>query len=127
MTSTTKTKTTTPTYVEGKLPILISARVRLTDEQRKILKNAYYQAQTNHQPESKPVIPGSTISSSTSYNLDKTLGFDSYLFSDIINSRDTISLASLLSMSKTLGVEVITKEDIVAAANSYTDYIFNKV
>ncbi len=127
MTTTTKTKNTAPAFTDGKLPILISARVRLTDEQRKTLKEAYYKALANHQPEAKPLIPGSTVSSSTSYNLDKSLGFDSYLFADVINSRDTVSLLSLLSMSKTLNVEVITKQDIIAAAEGYVDYIFSKV
>ncbi len=124
----TSTTLTSPTATHGKtLNTLISARVRLTQDQRNKLKAAYREALDKHNPASTPLLPGSTVKSSTSYNLNQSLGIDSYLFADIVNSRDSIALPSLLSLSQKLGVEIVTRAEILEACESYVSYVWDKI
>ncbi len=120
--------TTTLTSPNTKtLNVLIGARVRLTQDQRNKLKAAYRDALERHNPSATAILPGSTVKSSTSYNLNQSLGIDSYLFADIANSRESISLPSLLTLSQKLDVEIISKEEVLEACTSYVEYVWNKI
>ena len=58
--------------------------------------------------------------------LDVKLGFSNLVFSDLINSRDSINLNIVLKLQNMLGVELITKDEIVQACSHYCDYSWNK-
>lgn len=114
---------------DGPLPILISARIRLNHEQRLTLKNAYA-ALRKPQP-AQPVLAGatSTLRVETQFSnhaIDHQVGMSQLTFSDLVNSRDTISLPVLLELQRNLGVVVVTKEDIQKASEGYIEYTFNK-
>ena len=108
------------------LPILISARVRLTQDQRKALKDAYYTRKNALQP-AETAGRGGVVVSTTSGGtnaLDAELGMRQVVFADLSNSRDTISLNIILKLQNVLEVELISREDILEACESYCDYVF---
>ena len=115
-------------YKDGVLPILVSARVRLSKEQRQELKTAYYQKKNAIQPATAEGRGGLVVSTTYggSNDLDKALGMSNLVFSDLINSRDTISISIILRLQQVLDVELITEEKLVEACKSYASYIFMK-
>ena len=120
--------TTTKKFIEGPLPVLVSCRVRLTQEQRQDLKNAYYSKKNAIQAPDKSGTGGLTVTTAYSGTdtLDKMLGFSNLVFSDLVNSRDSINIAIVLKLQHVLGVELMTKEKMLEAASSFADYVFSK-
>ena len=116
----------TYSYRNEPLPILVSARVRLTQDQRKALKDAYYTRKNALQPAEAEGRGGLVVS--TSYGgsnaLDTELGMSQVVFADLSNSRDTISLNIILKLQRVLNVELVTPETILEACKSYCDYVF---
>ena len=117
------TKTDTP------LNTLISCRVKLTEDQRKTLKLAYQERRNAAVPTRQPNIGGSSVGVVTAYShadLDRELGISQLTFSDLVNSRDSISLPVVLELQSKLGVTVVDKKTILDAAKSYAEYCFTK-
>ena len=116
------------TFKDGVLPILVSARIRLSQEQRQELKQAYYQKKNALQPTATTGTGGLKVE--TSYGgsnyLDKALGFTNLVFSDLVNTRDSINISIILRLQQVLDVELITEEKLVEACKSYASYIFMK-
>ena len=127
-----KTKSTArqfvkPAFKNAPLAILYSARVRLNDEERSMLKTAYDKAYNAESPLAQPAIGGSTISVSTAFSareLDLKLGMGRIAAIDFLTSRDTLSLAIVLKFQKVLGVEVFTATRLEKAFQEYLAYIF---
>ena len=115
-------------FKDNPLPILVSSRVRLTDEQRQMVKTAYYKRKNAlTQPVRSNNHTGLVVeTASTSADLDKQLGFTSIVFTDLVNSRDTISINILLRLQEVLGVELLTKKQLIDACKNYADYVFMK-
>ena len=120
----------TYTKTPGPLSVLVSARVRITPEERTQLKQAYAELRKSFAPVQKPSTNGSTIvveeRQFSTADLDTRLGFDSYIFADIINSRESISIPILLRIQRALGVDVLTPKRLMDAAQSYCDYVFSE-
>lgn len=116
----------TYSYRNEPLPILVSARVRLTQDQRKALKDAYYTRKNALQPAETEGRGGVVVS--TTYGgsnaLDTELGMSQVVFADLSNSRDTISLNIVLKLQRVLNVELVSREDILEACSGYCDYVF---
>ena len=53
---------------DSKLPILISSRIRLNDEQRMVLRTAFNKLRAEAEPEAAPAIGGSSVKTVTAYN-----------------------------------------------------------
>jgi hypothetical protein len=123
--------TTTTTFKNGPLKTLISARVRLSDDERRDLKASYRSKREQQLPTSEPVMRGSSISVATAFGgkteLDKTLGLDSFLMSDVLNSRDSLSLPAVLQLQQTLEVPVICKKEFLESCEHYWDYLTESV
>ena len=117
---------TKPTHIDGPLPILISCRVRLTEEQRSTLKAAFEQHRANAQPPQGQRIGGSTVTTVTMHQPD-IAGLSGFLLADLFNSRDSLQLGLLLKVQSALGVEVVTQKDVEAAAKNYAAYVFSQV
>ena len=115
-------------FKDNPLPILISARIRITDAQRKELKEAYYKRRNSIQPSESTGTGGLVVA--TSYGgineLDKQLGFSNLVFSDLVNSRDSFNINLALKLQCVLDVELVTKQILLDACKSYIDYIFYK-
>ena len=105
------------------LPILCSSRIRLNDEQRKTLKDAYnaLKAATNR---STPGIGGSSIQVVTEIATD--LGMNDMILRDLLGSRDSLNVPVVLQLQAKLGVEVLTREDLEAAYAGYLNHIFEQ-
>ena len=95
----------------GRLPILLSCRVRLNREQRALLEDAYDNATRGSSPISNT-------------NLDQAFELIDVTMRDVLNNRDTIALPVLLKVQKILGVEVVYESEIADAATKYVDYVF---
>ena len=105
------------------LPILMSSRVRLNPEQRACLKAAYYNLKEKHEPPNQ-TLPGSTVKVATLHNIDKLLGFSSIVFTDLISTRESIPLNTLIEVQRKLGVEVIKPDDVLKATEGYVNWAF---
>ena len=115
-------------FQNNPLPILISARIRITDAQRKELKEAYYARKNAIQPAEATGTGGLVVTTSYggSNELDKQLGFTNLVISDLVNSRDTLNINIALKLKSILDVELVTKEKLMEACDYYAEYIFLK-
>ena len=109
---------------KAKLDILCSARVRLRDDQRKILKDAYHAIRNANTPEPLAAIGGSSIKTSTTYQVNSHLSLSDITIRDLINTRESIQIVTVLSLQAALGVEAVTKAEVMKAFEGYCDYIF---
>ena len=114
--------TTTP------LPILFSCRVRLNDEQRDTLRRAHNRFRHQFaQPAKTPVLAGSTLQVETQHGTPASAyaqeGLSDLVISDILGSRETISLPIILKLERLLDVKVVTREDLDKAFSGYLDYL----
>ena len=114
------------TFTNGPLPILVSSRIRLSEDQRTLLRDAYHAERINRQVPDRKTQTGISVATSGVNSLDAELGMSSMVFSDLIASRDTISIGIVLKLQKVLGIEVLTKKALLDAAKSYADFVFSK-
>ena len=131
MTLTKQTKKETNyTFVNEPLTTLVSARIRLTADERQAFKAAYREMRNASAPIQQTSPNGSFIKVEqpmfSTQELDNRLGMNSMLFTDLMTSRDSLNLTVLLRVQHVLGLNLITKERILAAAQNYVDYTFLK-
>lgn len=110
--------------MNDRLPILVSARVRLNEEQRSTLKKAWQTYRAKCQPVAQPALAGSGLSVSTAQNTPSLEGFAAITVSDLIGTRESIQLTTLIQLQKALGVTVTTEKDILDACKGYCSYMF---
>ena len=108
----------------GPLNVLCSCRVRLTADQRATLKAAWKSFRDENTPESKPGIGGSGVRTATQYKHPAIAGLSDMVLNDLIVSRDSISLTTILNLEVALGVKVLKREDLEAGFSSYLDYVY---
>ena len=117
------------TFTEGPLNILYSSRLRLTEEQRDKLKAAHRAFRLKYAAAPEPsVMPGSSISVETQtvppQQAYAAFGLSDLVVADLIVSRESISINTILQLQKLLGVEVITRKEMEAKFSNYLDYIW---
>jgi hypothetical protein len=116
---------------QNDLKILCSARVRLTPEQRQLLKDAYRQAQHAGSPASMPLVNrGSGIAVENApvmTDINRQLGLPHIVVLDLLSSREAISLPTVLHLQQVLGVEVVTDKDLKLAFDDYLNYVRGNV
>jgi hypothetical protein len=121
----------TNTLSSGPLKNLVSARIRLSEDERAALKASYRDLRNQQLPSNSPVNKGSGISVVTQFGgnteLDRKLGLDYVLISDVLSSRDSLSLLAVLQLQETLGVPIISEKDFLDACSSYWKYINESV
>jgi hypothetical protein len=113
-------------FNDGGLPCLVSARIRLSPEQRQLIKNAYFELRNSYQPVEPPRIGGSSIRTETFQGVDHLIGLNHVLVSDILSSRETIAITLILKLQKVLGVTIITKDELLEHCANYANYIFSE-
>ena len=128
MTATKTQSTKKNDFVHNPLPVLYSARVRLNPEQREQLREAHQSFRRGFQQQApKPVLSGSTVSVETQFAppADKyqAFGLSDIVVSDLIGTRDSIALNTILQLQRLLGVEIITKKELVSRFNDYLQYL----
>ena len=102
--------TAKPRFTEGQLPILVSTRIRLNDEERSEIKSAYRSATAREDYQ----------------ELHEALGMSSMVFRDLINGRQTIALPLLVTIQNVLDLEIISHTRLMNACTGYIDYILNR-
>ena len=122
----TISKTTSFNRIEnGNLRVSIGSRMKLTEADRDALKTAYRNACEAEWSETVPT-PSGRLNVSTAYStpiLDRALGYNSFIFSQIVSSRDGIQLGIILKLQRVLGCEIINYSDLKKIFASYLSYI----
>ena len=119
---TTKVKNTN--WVD--FPISIGVRMRLTAEQKEIIKEAYNQrlyAET--QPDKQSTRGGLQVQ--TAYaapRLIQEMGCDRYTLASLLASSERYSIAQLQKWEKALDIKLIDEKEIDAAWKSYKNHVF---
>ena len=108
-----------------KLPILISARIRLSDEQRETLKIAWRKMRDEQTP-APSSMPGSSVRAYNVAHAEAALKTSSLIISDIISSRDTVPLATIFELEKLFDIQLITEESFLTACKGYFSFNLNK-
>jgi len=119
-----------PEFVNEPLSILYSCRVRLNQDERNTLKNAYEAAARGETPKTAPPIGNSSVTTTTSYGscpeLEHKLGMSRMIAYDQINTRDTIPLPVILKFQEVLGVEIFTPERLKEAFDNFISYLYTR-
>ena len=123
MTTTKKTN-----FQHTPLPILYSCRVRLTEEQRLILRKAHTTFRKQFEaPQQQPVMAVSTLSVTTTTTIPTNAyaeaGMSDLVVSDLIGTRDSIPLNILLKIENLLGVKVVTRKMLEEKFADYLTYL----
>ena len=110
------------------LPILYSCRVRLTEEQRLVLRTAHTNFRKQFAaPQQQPVMAGSTLSVTTTTTIPTNAyaeaGMSDLVVSDLIGTRDSIPLNILLKIENLLGVKVVTRKMLEEKFADYLTYL----
>ena len=98
----------TNTYRPFPLPIKVSTRIRINEEEREQLITTY----------NKQLDEGDLI------NL--RLGMNNSTFMEMVKGRDSISIPFLLKIQSVLGIEIVSRERLTECWREYIEYIFNK-
>lgn len=117
--------TTTMKQMKPKLPMYISCRVVLSEEQRSTLKNAYHEQLKELSPQPAR-IGGSTVTTSTAINHPIQAELPGILLTDLLNTRESLPLDTVIRIQRAFGVEVIKPEDVMVQAKQYTEYMFRE-
>jgi len=117
-----------PDFINSPLSVLYSCRVRLDEQQREALRNAHRQFRLKYAPAPvAAVVPGSTITVDTASapptDAYKAFGLSDLVVSDLIGSRETVPLTTVIQLQQLLGVEVVTRKDLEAKFKRYLDYV----
>lgn len=106
-----------------KLPMYISCRVVLNDDQRQILKQAYREQLDQLSPQ-PPRIGGSTVSTQTLVRHPLERELPGILLTDLLSTRESLPLDTVIRLQRAFGVEVITPKDVLKQSESYVEYMF---
>ena len=93
-------------------PILVSSRIRLSNQERAEILTAYKYAKEDNECEY------------VQFELTDYLEMSEPIFFDIVNNRDSVPVHILISIQKTLGVEIINRKRMIDTCTSYIDYLF---
>lgn len=110
----------------GQLRTQFGGRIRLSDADRQILREAYNKARDAEQPATTTPNNASPIRTITRWStpkLNKALGFDDVMFAQIVSGRDPIQLGIILKIQNVLNVKIVTEAYLKKVFNSYLAHI----
>ena len=108
---------------QQRLPMYLSCRVVLSDEQRSTLKTAYHQQLKELSPQPAR-IGGSTVSTSTAINHPIQSELPGILLTDLLSTRESLPLDTVIKIQRAFGVEVVSPADVLKQAENYVSYMF---
>lgn len=108
---------------QQRLPMYLSCRVVLSDEQRSTLKTAYHQQLKELSPQPAR-IGGSIVSTSTAVNHPIQAELPGILLTDLLNTRDSLPLDTVIRIQRAFGVEVVKPADVLKQADNYVEFMF---
>jgi len=100
--------------IEAAKPIYYSTRLRLTAEQREQLKEAYNLTTDSSESTSTPEPKRSS---------DRLIG--DIAMKNLLFTRESIPINVILRLQTRLGVEVISRNELIESFIEYLDYIFS--
>ena len=103
----------------------ISCRVVLSEEQRSTLKNAYHDQLKELCPQPAR-IGGSTVTTNTAVNHPIQAELPGILLTDLLSTRESLPLDTVIRIQRAFGVEVVKPEDVMVQAKQYTEYMFRE-
>lgn len=106
-----------------KLSMYISCRVVLNEEQRQILKQAYRFQMDELSPQPAR-IGGSTVTTQTLVRHPLERELPGILLTDLLSTRESLPLDTVIRLQRAFGVEVITPKDVLKQSESYVEYMF---
>ena len=106
-----------------RLPMYLSCRVVLNDEQRSILKTAYHEQLRDLSPEPAR-IGGSTVRTNTSVRHPIEAELPGILLTDLLSTRESLPLDTVIKIQQAFGVEVVSPADVLKQAENYVSYMF---
>ena len=114
------------TFTTQKQPraIYLSARIRLTDSQRLQLKEAYAK-QSAELSQPQPTVSASGLQVTTTFGMAARDGLADLTIRDLLTTRESISVGLILKLQKILDVQVLSREELSKACESYLDYVFS--
>ena len=110
----------------GQLRTQFGGRIRLSDDDRDKLRAAYNKARNSEIPdETTPsgASPIRTVTRWTTPKLNRALGMDDVLFTQLISGRDPIQLGIILKIQNVLNVKIVTDAYLKKVFNSYLAHI----
>ena len=115
--------TTTMKQMKPKLPMYISCRVVLSDDQRSTLKTAYHEQLKELSPQPAR-IGGSTVTTNTTVNHPIQSELPGILLTDLLNTREPLPLDTVIRIQRAFGVEVVKPADVLKQADNYVEFMF---
>ena len=107
-------------------PITIGIRIRLTQEQKEQIKDAYNQRlYSETQPDQTSTRGGLQVQ--TAYaapRLTQDMGCDRYTLSSLLAGSERFSIAQLQKWEKALDLTLINEKEIESAWRSYKNHVF---
>ena len=97
----------TNTYRPFPLPIKVSTRIRINEEERDQLITTY----------NKQLDEGDLI------NLK--LGMNNSTFIELVKGRDSVSIPFMLKIQDALGIEIVSKDRLTQSCREYINFIFH--
>ena len=114
---------TTDSTLKTPRPYYFSCRIRLTDEERLCLKDAYAAQRAMVEPVPKQQ-PGSYVTTVTQHSVVSN-GIADITFRDLLSTRESISIGVILKIQAALGVNVVTEERIRKEFDNYLNVILS--
>ncbi len=111
---------------DSPLPVLFSSRVRLNDDQRTQLQQAWRKVRDGRIPQEKPSLPGSSVRTHTTFNVGGMQNLTAITISDIISTRETIPLTTVLILQEEFGLDLFSKEFLRERFENYLTFIFDQ-
>jgi hypothetical protein len=132
-TKTTSTRTKKPVSIQpnelpnGNLRLQYSARLRLDDDQRRQILNAYDQLNAqlcgNQTSRTGDIV---ATHSNTSPNLVKQLGMDRMTLTSLVASRESLPIGIVRRFERVLGVSLITEEFLRSCFDTYLAHVLRE-
>lgn len=119
---TTATKPFSNEIAPGVLALQYSARLRLTEEQRGALRDAF-NAKLNQTEAPAQGRGGIGVVTHKTSTVEAELGMDRVTFSSLIASRESHALPVVLRLQRVLGVELVSKQMIQTTFKDYLKHL----
>jgi hypothetical protein len=105
---------------DGNLLLSVGARLKLTQDQQDALRRSFNEKLS--QPTNTTRHGITTVTHQVS-NLEAELGMDRLTFASLVSSRESHPLPLVLRLQRVLEVELVSEDQILAAASSYVDHL----
>lgn len=115
---------TTATLKKSTIPsIQFASRMRLTDEQRDALRDAFNTKLSEANPDTVGRGGSIRVATATASTVESELKMDRITFSSLIASRESHAMPIILRLQRVLGVELISEKELKDAFTSYATYL----